>query len=300
MADDVVSPELLLDNLLDGVYFVDAAGRVSYWNRGAERITGYGRTEALGPLRDGAFAAHLDEEGVPLAEMGDLWRGVIERGERTEVDSYFRHKDGHLVPVFSRINPIQNGEGEVIGALEVFSDDESKLKARHRIEELEEIALIDPLTEVGNRRYAQFSLNNAIEEMRRYEREFGLLFVDIDSFKPLNDTYGHLVGDQVLRMVAHALRSTLRSVDFVGRWGGEEFLIVLPNITDEVLRLVAERCRLSVEMSVYQHDGKAIQVTISLGGIIGMVGESAEECLARVDKLLYLSKSRGKNQAVIE
>lgn len=300
MADDVVSPELLLDNLLDGVYFVDATGKVSYWNRGAERITGYLRDEALGPLADRSFAAHLDEAGGPLAEMDARWQAVLDRGERVEVDSYFRHKDGRLVPVCSRINPIQNGEGEVIGALEVFSDDESKLKARHRIEELEEIALIDPLTEVGNRRYAQFALNNAIEEMRRYEREFGLLFADIDAFKPLNDTYGHLVGDQVLRMVAHALRSTLRSVDFVGRWGGEEFLIVLPNMTDDVLRLVAERCRLSVETSVYQHDGHPIQVTLSLGGIIGMVGESAEDCVARADKLLYLSKRRGKNQVAIE
>jgi len=291
-----VTPETLLDNIQDGVYFVDAYGQVSYWNKGAERITGYSRGDMLGSLGAAPFGAHLNKDGELLFPEKNPVESALESGETCEHEAWFRHKEGRLVPVFTRVNPIRNGSGSIIGALEVFSDNSSRVKARQRIEELEEIALIDPLTEVGNRRYAQLALSNAFEEMRRYQWEFGLLFADIDEFKALNDTYGHQVGDQILRMVAHALRSSLRSVDFVGRWGGEEFLVVLPNITDEILEMVGERCRVQVEQSVYQHDGKPLTVTVSLGAVIGLADETPEACVDRADRLLYVSKQNGKNR----
>jgi diguanylate cyclase (GGDEF)-like protein len=199
------------------------------------------------------------------------------------------------VPVFARVSPIINSLGEVIGALEVFSDNTSKVVAKQRIQELEELALICPLTGVGNRRYAEMALQNAFDELQRFAWEFGVCFVDLDHFKQVNDNYGHNVGDQVLRMTALALRNGLRSFDFVGRWGGEEFMVLLPNINAEVLNKIAERCRSLIEGSEFQVDGHPVQVTASMGAVIARPEETPESLIERADRLMYASKMRGRN-----
>ena len=288
-----ISHELVLDQLHDGVYFVDEDGRITFWNRGAERITGYTREEMIGRTSSPALLGHTDEEGLSVSGDQTPVLLALEDGEIREQELYLRHKTGDLVPVMIRVSPIHNSLGETIGGLEVFSDNSSRMLAKRRIEELEAIALICPLTGVGNRRYAQLSLQDAVEEYQRYGRAFGVLFADIDLFKQVNDNHGHSVGDAVLSMTAQALKQSVRSIDFVGRWGGEEFVLILPNVNDERLATVAERCRSNVENSVCQQNGKAIQVTISIGAILAIQGESAEECLERADKLMYTSKANG-------
>ncbi len=298
MAD--ISYETLLDHLPDGVYFIDENALITYWNQGAERITGYPRKEVVGTVCHTDFLGHLNGDGDRVYGEESPLSLSMQDGETREIELFLRHKEGHTVPVYTRVSPIRNSRGEAIGALEVFSDNSSAYNAKQRIEELEEMALICPLTEVGNRRYAQIYLQNAFEELRRYDWPFGLLFVDIDHFKVVNDTYGHEVGDQVLHMVANALRSSLRSFDFVGRWGGEEFVLILPNITDDVLGAVAERCRRLIEESAYQHEGKPVQITVSIGGVLADPDETPVECVQRADKLMYRCKVEGRNRVMLD
>lgn len=295
-----IAYENLLDQLNDGVFFVDVNHHITYWNRGAERITGYTRDEVAGMPCSASFLGHLDRAGAPV--FGDQPPTVLclKDGTMRENDLYLKHKNGPLVPVLTRISPIVNTLDEVIGAMEVFTDNTSKILAMRRIEELEEIALVCPVTHVGNRRYAEMALANAFEELRRYEWVFGVLFVDVDHFKRVNDKHGHSVGDEVLRMVAMALKSSLRTFDFVGRWGGEEFVIILPNINDEVLLRVAERCRAIVEESRYLHEGKEVQVTVSIGAALAKGDETPAELLERVDQLMYRGKEAGRNQVCAE
>ncbi len=294
-----ITHETLLEHLHDGVYIVDQDRRITYWNRGAERITGHDRNDVLDKVCAPDFLGHVDDRG------GSVFKGecplslCMRDGNIREKELFFRHKAGHAVPVITRISPVLNNRGEAIGALEVFSDNTSKMYAKQRIEELEELALICPLTSVGNRRYAQMTLQNAIEELRRYDWNFGLLFVDIDHFKAINDTYGHPVGDEVLCMVAQALRSCLRSFDFVGRWGGEEFVVILPNITDDMLEKVAERCRINIEESKLQSGGKEVGVTVSIGAVLADPNETADQCVERADTLMYQSKANGRNRTTL-
>lgn len=295
---NAISYEALMDQLKDGVCVIDAQGKISFWNHGAERITGYTRAEALGQPYAGGPLQHCDKHGNAPGAENAPHQSVPDNGVTHEFELYLRCKDGSLAPVFTRVSAIANARGDGIGTLEVFSDNSTKVQALERIEELEEIALLCPLTGVGNRRYAEMALANALEEFRRYNWPFGLLFIDIDHFKRVNDDHGHGVGDQVLRMVAHALRDTLRSFDFVGRWGGEEFLVILPNITDDILLRVAERCRMGVEESRFQSGGVGIQVTISAGACMALSGESAEELIKRADALLYRAKAVGRNRVV--
>ncbi len=300
MVMESISYENLLDQLHDGVYFLDGERRITYWNKGAERITGYDRSEVVGVACAPDFLGHLDGKGGPVFGEDCPLELSMKDGLVRERELYFRHKNGQSVPVITRISPILNSRGESIGALEVFSDNTSKVYARQRIEELEELALICPLTGVGNRRYAQVTLQNAFEELRRYGWGFGLLFIDIDRFKDINDTYGHPVGDEVLRMTACALRASLRSFDFVGRWGGEEFLVILPNTTDDMLARIAERCRTLIQESSFQSEGREIRVTVSIGAVIADPDETADDCVERADKLMYQSKANGRNRVTLE
>jgi len=296
---DGFSHELLLDQLQDGVCFVDQHGHAVYWNHGAERITGFAREEVAGkPAATGALK-HYNADGEPEFANDPLAQCAA-TGEHIQSDTYLRRSDGELIPVLARISPIRDSRGETIGALEVFSDNSAKVEDRHRIEELEEIALLCPLTEVGNRRYAEMALASAMEELTRYGWRFALLFVDLDHFKSVNDIYGHSSGDEILRMSAQALRSALRSFDFVGRWGGEEFVVILPNMTEELLPIVGDRCRRVIEESVYQTEGRQVHVTASIGGAMARDTDTLETLIDRADRLMYESKQNGRNRCTFE
>jgi diguanylate cyclase (GGDEF)-like protein/PAS domain S-box-containing protein len=292
--------EDLLDQLNDGIFFVDSGGLVTYWNSGAERITGLLRAEVMGTPCTASFLGHLDRHGEPVYADVSPTQLCLGDGRLREEELFIVAKSGQLVPVFMRVSPICDTRGEVIGAVEVFSDNSSKFAARERIEELEELALLCPVTEVGNRRYSEIAINNAFDELQRYNWRFGLLFIDIDHFKEVNDTHGHETGDHVLRMVAHAIRDCLRSFDFVGRWGGEEFIVLLPSINDDVLGPVAERCRTSVESANLQVEGKHITVTISAGAVIANRDENLTGLIKRADQLMYRSKSAGRNMVTMD
>jgi diguanylate cyclase (GGDEF)-like protein/PAS domain S-box-containing protein len=297
---DPISYEALLDHLKDGVCVVDAHGTITFWNTGAERITGFARAEAVGQPFRGGLLHHSDKTGEPLFPALAPIEVCLKEGGVLEYELYLRRKDGTLAPVFTRISPILNPRDEVIGALELFSDNSSKVQALERIEELEEMALVCPVTGVGNRRYCEVTLTNALEELNRFGWPFGLLFVDVDHFKAVNDKHGHAIGDQVLRMVAHAMKDSLRSFDFVGRWGGEEFAILLPNLTDEILLRIAERCRLNAEESSFHAAGEEIRVTVSIGATMGIAGEDLQALVARADRLMYESKAHGRNRVTTD
>jgi diguanylate cyclase (GGDEF)-like protein/PAS domain S-box-containing protein len=296
---DGFSHELLLDHLQDGVCFIDQHGDVVYWNHGAERITGFPKEGILHRPAAGGPLRHLNAEGEALFD-DDPFNQCLKADASFEADAYVRQQGGELVPVLARISPIRDSRGETIGVLEVFSDNRTKVQDRNRIVELEEIALLCPLTEVGNRRYAEMALASAMEELTRYGWRFALLFVDLDHFKQVNDVYGHKVGDDILRMSAQALRSALRSFDFVGRWGGEEFVVILPNMTEELLLLVGERCRRVIEESVYQTEGRRVQVTASIGCTMARDDDTLDSAIERGDRLMYESKQAGRNRCTFE
>ena len=108
------------------------------------------------------------------------------------------------------------------------------------------------------------------------------------------------MGDDILRMSAQALRSALRSFDFVGRWGGEEFVVILPNMTEELLLLVGERCRRVIEESVYQTEGRRVQVTASIGCTMARDDDTLDSAIERGDRLMYESKQAGRNRCTFE
>ncbi len=289
----------ILENLYDGVYFVDRERHITYWNKGAERLSGYQADEVLGSLCTDHIIMHLDDRGEKICEVDCPIRTIMNNQTITEKELYLRHKNGHLIPVQVRATPIFDDNSQVLGAVEIFSDNSSKIAALQTIRELEQMAFLDPLTGAGNRRYTETALTEKINEMKRYGWPFGVLFIDIDNFKQVNDRHGHHIGDEVLKMVARTLMKNTRSYDFIGRWGGEEFIAIIVNVTEEQLISIAEKFRFLVEQCGLAVGSNAVKVTVSIGASMIKSDDKMTEVVDRADKLMYQSKKAGKNLVTI-
>ncbi len=169
---------------------------------------------------------------------------------------------------------------------------------RLRNAELERMSRTDALTGLFNRRHLDEELARRHSDASRHHQLMSLLLLDIDHFKRINDTYGHPAGDQVLRTFAERLRTVLRAGDIAGRWGGEEFLIVLPRTDLAGAREVAERIRFITAFEPVVADGKEIDLTVSGGCALGP-GDSVEAVVSLADKCLYDAKQAGRNRVVI-
>jgi len=290
----------LLDNLHDGVYFADRNRVIRYWNKAAERITGYQAGEVIGSRCEDDILSHVDAGGCSLCTADCPLSAAIAEIAPKERDVFLHHKEGHRVPVWIRTSPVLDAEGQVIGAVELMSDNSAKLNALQRVEELQELAYIDPVTITGNRRYAEVTLQNRIDELQRYGWSFGVLFVDLDNFKDINDRYGHQTGDDVLLFVAKTLSSNLRTSDFVARWGGDEFIVIVTNVSGRVLASMTDKLRLLISQSFLHSEKGKIRVTVSIGGGMARADDTPQSLLSRADKLLYASKSNGKNRVRLE
>ncbi len=203
--------------------------------------------------------------------------------------------------MFVKVAPVwSDGPGsEVVGIIQVFSDNSPTLAARERIKHLEDLALLDELTRLPNRRFVVRELTSRISEMSRVGEPFGVLFADIDDFKSVNDSHGHETGDEVLRVVARTLLHNCRPLDAIGRWGGEEFVAVVREVDRGQLRIIGERLRALVASSKVRRNGTQIGVTISVGGTTARPGDSPESLLERADQMLYRSKQGGRNKVTI-
>jgi diguanylate cyclase (GGDEF)-like protein len=224
----------------------------------------------------------------------------MQDGQPREVTAFLHHGDGHRVPVRVRASPIRDAAGEIVGAVEVFDDDRRRLSDRERIGELERVALLDPLTRLGNRRYGEMQLHSKLGELGRFGRPFGALFFDVDRFKPINDRHGHEVGDRILMMVGHTAQVSIRAFDHLCRWGGDEFLALIAEVEHEALARVAEKIRALVEASSLELDGRTIRATLSIGAVRARPDDSTDSLVARADRLMYDSKAAGGNRATVE
>jgi diguanylate cyclase (GGDEF)-like protein len=173
------------------------------------------------------------------------------------------------------------------------------MSALHRVQDLERMAYVDQLTGLANRALTDITLRARLDELSRYGWPFGVLFIDIDQFKQVNDRLGHEVGDAVLRAAANTLRGAARSFDLVGRWGGEEFVAILANTDARTLQAIADRFRALVEASVVSAGGAEHVFTVSVGGTQATADDSVETLISRADALMYASKQSGRNCVTI-
>jgi diguanylate cyclase (GGDEF)-like protein len=192
-----------------------------------------------------------------------------------------------------RIQPLANpimGEQAVVWVA-------SNITERHQLQgRLQALSETDELTGVCNRRKLLAELEQAFAGFKRYNTPLALIIFDIDHFKSVNDQHGHIVGDQVLRELAQACQANLRTPDTLGRFGGEEFALVLPNTSLDAALYLAERLRLDCQQSTYGQGAEAVKITISIGvSTASTADRSTTDLLQRSDDALYQAKHAGRN-----
>lgn len=285
----------ILDKLDEGIYFVDRDRKITDWNNAAEAITGYRGEDVIGSRCCDNILVHMNEDGENLCTGRCPLAESIVDGTSRDAEVYLHHKDGHRVPVRVRILPLRDGDGEITGAVEIFSRISDKNVSMEIIEDLKKQVFVDPLTEIPNRRYLEAIILARLNELARYDWPFALIFIDIDHFKMINDDFGHNAGDETLRMVSKSLLHCSRSFDTVGRWGGEEFLAVIINVDEERLYNIAERYRVIIENSRLDICDRQVNVSVSLGATLARKGDNLESLVRRADSLMYASKAAGRN-----
>lgn len=233
-----------------------------------------------------------------LSEEEDILKGFS-----LHVDDYIT-KPFHPSVLIAKINSlferidIERSHENVLGVYQVDGLD-VEMSAYEESTALRALLAKDELTGIANRRFLDFHIANRIKETNDFHASFGILFIDIDYFKHVNDAYGHNFGDVVLRELAALIRTSIRSDDIVGRWGGEEFIAVIKVDQERHLRIIGEKIRLAVEQHLFQDEDVSLDVTISIGGTMYQPGESQKDLIQRADQGMYQSKQNGRNQTTI-
>lgn len=298
----------MLENMDIGVYFVDSSRQITFWNKGAEEISGFTKEEVVGKFCHDDILSHVDEKGNKVCVTGCPLKATAEDGRVREVVVYLHHKEGYRVRIRVKSFPLYINN-KLVGAGEVFERliGNELNKELHElctdiscsVEELKILALYDKLTDLPNRRYLESILESRFMEFEKLHLTFGILFMDIDDFRNFNNTYGHDMGDKVLKVAANTFMSAIRKTDFIGRWGGEEFIGIFPMVSKIELEAIAEKIRVLIENSVLRVGDKKYSITVSIGGTITHAWDDINSLIKRADEKMYISKNAGKNQVTI-
>lgn len=304
---DVTGKQLLEDNLHldmerfkevvkfahDAIITIDRSEKIVLFNHAASRIFGYSDEEIIDrPLSELIPVEIRKKHSDYVVEFADAPDTSRHMRSRTPVLAV--RKDGSEFTVSITISKIHVGRDLEMTAIvrEIF--DETGL-----IEDLLIASRHDALTGLYNRRRFGELLDAEISRCRRFDRGFSLLMLDIDDFKKINDTYGHIVGDHLLQTFGRRLAGMLRKMDVACRWGGEEFVALLPETSIEGAFVVAEKIRAETETARLKHDGIELGFTVSIGLAHFPSGEgSIDSAIDTVDQHLYSAKKAGKNRVV--
>jgi diguanylate cyclase (GGDEF)-like protein len=188
--------------------------------------------------------------------------------------------------------------GKIVGSVEVFSTRVANPYAGQRRDRKDDS--LDPVTGLPPRRFGELQLQALMRAVSEQAGTLGVLYIDADHFKDVNDTFGHKTGDEVLRMVGQSLANGLRRGDLPVRWGGEEFLALLPGTDLVGLHAAAERVRMLSENSWIQKGDQQVRVTVSVGATMAIPAERPDALIDRADRLMYASKRAGRNRVTTD
>lgn len=281
----------IFENVRDyAIYTTTMEGRIEEWNRSLHRVGGWLAEDVQG--RDMRIFLPPDDPNRPHIDS------LLAQAQRTgsvETESWRLKRDGTRFWGNTVITALPDEAGEVRGFVVVTRD----LTERKRTEdELKTLATVDPLTGAYNRRQGDALLEAEFARRSRDGRDFAVLLLDIDHFKAVNDQFGHAAGDIVLCALVRESQKTLRAVDMLIRWGGEEFLFVLPNADDKAAIVAAEQIRAALAaMEIVAPGAAMLHVTVSIGVAVP-VTECPRELIRRADLALYAAKAGGRNRVI--
>lgn len=310
----ITHPNILLDALENGVMIIDEEGKIYYWNRWLEINTGHDNDDICGQKLQDLYPQ------IDYPTLQRKIRTTIRLNSPTFYDTTFQNRfisikrmkiSASLLPYMQlqvTISPYLSEHKMVMVSVYDISDlYELKIELQNKMAEIERLnalleqenervetlAVTDPLTTLYNRlKFDEVFRLMLLRENWEPNNTFAIILIDIDHFKKVNDTYGHLIGDRILVLVAEALRTTVRVGDIVARWGGEEFIVLIPNVNEKKALIAAEKLRSRIETMEIQ---QVPQVTASFGVTLYRKGDTQQQMLQRADEGLYQAKANGRN-----
>lgn len=289
----------LLESLYDGFYLIDSDLHSIVWSRGMESLLGFNAHEMLNQPWTGRELGYADADFRPLPDAMLPLRRVLETGRAVATVGKVRHADGNWKDVEIQTVPLLDAERRLYGVAEIIRDLARSGKKPQEFRELRLAATRDALTSVANRGELETQLKLYLREQNRPQgcAPFSVIFVDVDHFKSVNDTLGHATGDKVLIELARLMQHEMYSGELVGRYGGEEFVILCPDSDMSAAFSRAERLRNAVmRLSIPELKGR--QLTVSQGVAQYVHGDTTETILQRADVALFQAKHRGRNQTL--
>jgi diguanylate cyclase (GGDEF)-like protein/PAS domain S-box-containing protein len=292
----------IIDFLPDATYAIDRERRVIAWNRAIEEMTGIKAPDMLGkgnyeyalPFYGMRKPVLIDLVFLSDKEIRNKYSHVTKEGDALIAEASVPLRGGNPRALWGIARPLYDSKGNIVGAIESIRD----VSERKQMEEtVKWLAFHDGLTGLPNRRLFSDRLTMALAHVRRTRKKLGVMILDLDKFKHINDALGHPVGDRLLRVVGERLTKILRKEDTVARMGGDEFILLLPEISraDDVI-LVAERI-LALFTEPVDVDGHELHVTTSIGfALYPENGEDGDSLIKNADIALYVAKDRGRNR----
>jgi diguanylate cyclase (GGDEF)-like protein/PAS domain S-box-containing protein len=270
------------DYLFDAVVVTDSVGIIIDWNKGSETLYGYSKEQAIGQpvniLHVPEDSEHITSEVLSTVETTGRWSGEVR----------MQRKDGSIGWVESMCVPIYGEDHQIVGALGINRD---ITKRKNETERLEHLAHYDHLTQVPNRYLLLDRLTHLITQSKRNEHRFALSFIDVDKFKLINDTKGHIYGDQVLIEIALRLKQAIRNSDTLARFGGDEFVILFENISDKKDVSIMIETLTKALKPAFSINGDKINISCSIGVAIFPDDGITTDCLlVAADAAMYLNK----------
>ena len=287
----------LLESLYDGFYLVDSDLKFVVWNHGAEELLGYRTQDLLGRNWSTRLLNYADEAEELLPENQCPLNRVVAEGKSVSARYKLKHADGKWVEIETLSVPVRDQHGQVHGVVEIFRDVARTNRQPQEYRDLRMAASRDALTGVANRGELESQLTSMVARSSRGEISdpFSVIFSDVDHFKQVNDRFGHAVGDEVLIEIARLLQNETYSGELVGRYGGEEFVILCPATTMDQAVSRAERIRTAVtRLQIRSLEGS--KLTSSFGVSQFEAGDNVASLLHRADMALYSAKHGGRNR----
>lgn len=281
----------ILEYSSESMIVTDAQNRILFVNPAFEIVTGYSADEVIGKnpriLQSGMHDKSFYEKMWNALNQYGVWKGEI----------WNKRKDGELYLEWLTISAVKDQQGNVTNYVAIFSD---ITEHKRNMEQLTKLALYDPLTNVPNRYLFEKRLESIIRMSKKHNQSFALLFLDLDRFKNINDTLGHHMGDMLLKETAQRLNGMLRKQDTIARFGGDEFVIILPNLKHiREAVYMAENIIESLKRP-FNVNHQEVYISTSIGiSVYPYDGTDKETLIRMADRAMYQAKTNGRNQFVL-
>lgn len=288
----------MFDALFEGVYVLNKQSRIVFWNKGAERITGFSSNETIGRYCYDNLLNHIDVQGRQLYLGAFSYELTLNEGTVQEGEAYIQHHMGYRIPVKIRILPwIVNDE--ILGIIEMFIENNESSHAIKRIGSISNKLLRDKLTGLPNRSRFEHYVSEKIRDFEKLSIPFGVAIVDIDNFESVNDIYGRNLGDEMLKLLAETFRHSIKLAEMIGRWQNDEFVFVFTDVNTDSLYLLCEKIRVLSEGSALRTSKvRDVDFSVSVGGAVYRGEDTVDTLIERAGSRLKKAKTRGGNNCV--